>query len=92
MFAAFFILICLLPPSLAGWVGYRYAHWQTAQKGRWESPGEVREAIRRVRMQETMAGQFDSDGIPLDGFEKCYYPDPIDFTKVVWVSRDIPTP
>jgi hypothetical protein len=45
-----------------------------------------------MQLQETMAGQFASEGVSLDGFEKCYYSDPIDFTQVVWVPRDVPTP
>ena len=48
VFAMVFIFICLLVPTLAGWVGYRFAHWRMAQKGSWDSPGEVREAIRRM--------------------------------------------
>jgi hypothetical protein len=90
--ATIFILVCLLLPTLGGLVGYRVAHWQTDQKGNWDSPDKVRKLIQFVHERETMAGTFKSEGVSLDGVEKCYYPDPIDFTQVVWSSLDMPAP
>jgi lysophospholipase L1-like esterase len=91
-FATVFVLGCLLVPALAGVVGYRYALWGMAQRGSWDSPGEARAAIQRMKAQETVAGEFKASDVPLDGVEKCYYPDPIDFGQVVWIPRDMPTP
>ncbi len=91
-FATGFVLGCVLVPTLAGVVGYRYARWKMAQQGSWDSPGEVRDAIKRMRAQETVAREFAASDVPLDGVEKCYYPDPIDFEQVVWIPRDMPTP
>jgi hypothetical protein len=70
LFATVFILVCLLLPTLAGLAGYRIAHWQMAQKGSWSSPGEVRMAIQLMQKRETIAGDFDSSGVSIDGVEK----------------------
>jgi hypothetical protein len=91
LFLAVLVSFCLLLPALGAMVGYQFARWQVGRKNAWSSPEGVREYVQRMRQAETMAGAFAIDGVPLDGVEKCYY-GPVDFTRIVWTGRDMPTP
>ncbi len=83
---------CLLLPTLGGMVGYRLAGRKAAQEDDWQAPGNLLEYVQEIRQSETMAGAFVIDRVSLEGVEKCYYDESVDFTQIVWAGRDMPTP
>ncbi len=83
---------CVVLPTLGGLVGYRLAGRRPAANGIRQTPDNLDQYVQLMREAETMAGAFAIDGIPLDGVEKCYYDGPLDFTRITWTGRDMPTP
>jgi lysophospholipase L1-like esterase len=92
LFPLLLIGFCLLLPALGGMVGYQLAGRQAAQDPTWLSPGSLRQHAQLMQQVETMAGAFLVDRVPLDGVDKCYFDDSVDFTRIVWTGRDMPTP